>query len=254
MASDIERLRREFKGNRFAEVRSLLRVAAKLARREGAPEHFSDGSKSQETTVTEQLVLGERFTDEEKEALRTDGAVIYLLHGETILSQKESQRAKGKPSFGYVVDAGERLLVLPSRKIELAIYPDPEKFFVPQSFNKSVKKQEEVVAQDARDLRERLNLTGISEIIPDEAATLSEIVFQHLDATGVWLFGKEYAAAQGLDWVYGRTKNPTNASGSHVASVGDADPDDGLGVDGWLRGDGRHRVGALRLVVPIENR
>lgn len=253
MASDIERLRKGFKGNKFAEVRSLLRVAAKLARREGAPEHFSDGSKSQETTVTEQLVLRERFTDEEKEALRNDGAVIYLLHGETILSQKESQRAKGKPSFGYVVDAGERLLALPSRKIEVAIYPDPEKFFVPGSFNKSVKKQEEKVMQDARELRLRLNLSAVTEIIPDEAATLSEIGFQHLDATGVWLFGKEYAVAQGLDWVYGRTKNPTNASGSIVAYVGNAYPDSGLDVGGWRRDDGLHSVGALRLVVPIEN-
>lgn len=202
--------------------------------------------KPQETTVAEQLILRERFTEEEKEALRNNGAVIYTLGGETILSQKEAQRAKRKPSFVYVVNAGERLLAVPAKQCQVAIFPAPEEFFVPCSFSKDTQTQERLAAEDAK----RLGLESVTQIIPDEAATLTEITFQHQDATGVWLFGKEYAAAQGLDWVHGRTKNPTNSSGSGVAGVGDADPDDGLIVGGWIRGDGHLLVGAVRLVVP----
>src|SRR3990167_3241852 len=82
----------------------------------------------------EQLVIRERFTDDEKEALKSDGAVIYELQGETIIREKESQKAKGKPSFYFLVEAGERLLARPTRQIEVAIYPAPERFFVPNSF------------------------------------------------------------------------------------------------------------------------
>jgi len=211
--------------------------------------------RAQEVKPTsEQLVFRERFTEEEKEALIKDGAVIYRLRGETINTQRESQERKGKPSFYYVVDAGGRLLALPSREIEVAIFPDPKRFFVPDSFNISVQEQEERVKQDAEELSERLDLKGISEIIPDEAAALSDITFQHLDEIGEWLFGPEYAKAQGLGWVYGRTKNPINSSGSHVAYVGDARPDRGLRARDWRRGRGHHHVGAVRLVVPIENR
>ena len=202
----------------------------------------------------EQLILRESFTQEEKEALINDGAVIFELQEETISSQIEAQKAKSKPLFGYMVDAGEMLTAKPSRRIQVAVYPDPDKFFVPNSFDKSVTKQEERVAQDAQDLRQRLNLSQVTEIIPGEAATLTEIVFKHWDATDELLFGKKYATAQGLDLVYGRTKNPTNSSGSDVALVGDADPARGLDVDGWARDGGNHALWAVRLVVPIENR
>lgn len=253
MSADIEQLRKRFEGDQFKDVRDLLQIAERLAREKGAPEHFSDGSEIRETVVAEQLVLRESFTDEEKAALINDGAVVYTLQEETVNSQKEAQQSKGKPSFGYLVDGGERLVAKPSKRIQVAIYPDPDKFFVPNSFSKSVTKQEERVAQDAQDLRQRLNLSNVTEIIPDEAATLTEIVFKHLDETGEWLFDKKYAAAQGLDWVYGRTKNPTNSSGSSVANVGDADPDDGVRVGDWARGHGDHDVGVARLVVPVEN-
>lgn len=206
------------------------------------------------STAEEQLVLRDRFTDEEKERLLRDGALIYLPLGETIPAQRERQKTKDKPSFWYVIEAGDRLLALPSKQVEIAIYPDPKRFFVPESFNKNLRRQEELVAKDAADLRKRLGLEGISEIIPSEAATLTDITFQHLDATGIWLFGREFASANGLDWVYGRTKNPTNSAGSVVAYVGNADPDGGLSVDDWSRGRGDHFVGAVCLVVPIENR
>ena len=194
--------------------------------------------------------LRESFTNAEREALRADGALTYTLVAETISDQRDSQAKKGKPSFRYLVNAGDRLTA--SRNIEVAIYPAPGSFFVPGTFNRSVIEQEKLVEADAQELRTRLGLENIGEILPDEAATLTQVVFQHLDATGKWLFGQEYAKAQGLDWVYGRTKNPTNSSGSNVANVGDASPDYGLYVFDWLRDRGYRHIGTVRLVVPVE--
>lgn len=179
---------------------------------------FPSTRKPQKTTTPEQLVLRESFSEAEKEALIADGALIYH----------------------------------PSRPMEVAIYPAPDRFFVPGSFNKSVRQQEKLVEKDAQELRQRLSLEHITEIIPYEVSTLSDITFQHLDATGIWLFGPEYAKAQGLSWVYGRTKNPTNSTWSHVAYLGPADPDHGLHLHPRYRGAGLGSLGAVRLVVPIE--
>lgn len=168
-----------------------------------------------------QLVLRPRFSDLERSRLLDECASIYLLSGTTIPQQREAQTAKGKPSFWYVTEGVESLLVLPSRSIEVAIFPDPERFFAPGSFDKSTARQEQIVREDAqKQLQARLGLPGVTQIVPDEAATLTDLTFQHLDATGKWLFGPEYAQAQGLSWVYGRTKNRTNKIGSCVAGVG----------------------------------
>jgi len=211
------------------------------------------GGKPQETTlVTEQFALRESFTDAEREALIADGAVVYTPKGETIPAQKEDRIKKGKPSFWYVVEAGDLVSAVPSKHVEFAIYPQPDRAFVPGSFNKSIDRQEERVAADTAELRKRTGQEGISEIIPDEASTVTDIVFQHEEATGEWLLGSVYAKAQGLDWVYTRTKNTTNSTGSCVARVGGADPDSGVHVRDWYRDRGSRNVGVLRMVVPIE--
>ena len=217
-----------------------------MQRPEGEPQET-------QTPVVEALTLREKFTDAEKEALIADGALIYTLRGETITAQRESQAKKGKPAFRDVVEGGDRTLVIPSRQIEIAIYPAPDKFFVSGSFTRNVREQEALVAADAGDLRKRLG-KGLGEMIPDEASTFTDITFQHLDATGDWLFGQRYAEAQGLSRVYGRTKNPTNSSGSSVANVGAANPDRGLHVGRWPRDYGDRSVGAVPIVVPIETK
>ncbi|OGD96799.1 hypothetical protein A3F02_00225 [Candidatus Curtissbacteria bacterium RIFCSPHIGHO2_12_FULL_38_9b] len=227
-------------------------VRGKLGKDIDLPVTTAKGDKLQEVPAVEALRLRESFTDTEWEALIADGALIYRPLAQTIPTQREKQTKKGKKSFSYVVDAGDRINAVPSRPVEFAIYPAPDRFFVPGSFDRSVKQEERDVAGDAQDLRERLGLENITEIIPDEASTLSDITFQHLDATGRWLFGPEYAKAQGLDWVYGRTKNATNPAGSLVADVGNAKADNGLDVGGWDRDYGRRNVGAVRLVVPVE--
>lgn len=96
--------------------------------------------------ATEQLTLREKFTDAERKALIADGAVIYLPLGETIPVQKEAQAKKGKLAFRYVVNARNYLRAVPSRQVEVAIYPAVDRFFVSGSFGKGVGQQEELVA------------------------------------------------------------------------------------------------------------
>lgn len=208
---------------------------------------------SVEVRGTEQLVLKARIPDREKAVLEDFGASFYTLTGETIEGQKRARRAQGLPTFWNNVDTGdrERMLAVPSPKIEVAYFPNPENFFVPGTLGKDTDTQETMVAADAK----RYGLEGITQIIPDQASVFTELTFQYLAShPGVWLFGQKYAEAQGKNWVYGRTKNPTNSSSSRVAVVGDARPDRGLRVLGWRRGHGGDGVGSPRLVVAVETK
>lgn len=212
----------------------------------------------------EQLVLRPRFTDAERERLLGDEAKIFVLSGATIPQQQESRAREGKPSFWHVVDAGD--LLLASREgQEVAFFPDLgrfKRFFVEGTFGKDTDTQERLVRVAGKALADRLDLKNpqgkptIAGILTDEAATWSDLTFQYLEdpvnKNGIWLFGPEYARVQGKDWVYGRTKNKTDESGSFVASVGSASSDSGLYVDGWSRDHGNDFVGGPFLVVPIE--
>src|SRR3989344_5778047 len=106
----------------------------------------------------ETVHLREAFSDKEKHVLEGDGAVVYALTGITIPAQEAARREKRKPSFWYIVEAGDRLTVLPSRTIEVAILPDPERFFVPYSFGQNIDTQERLASADVRILRVRLKL------------------------------------------------------------------------------------------------
>lgn len=207
-----------------------------------------------EARGAERLVLKPIIPDREKAILKKDfGASFCTLTGETIEVQKKAREAQGLPTFWHIVDAGnrERLLAVPSPRIEVAYFANPADFFVPGTFGKDTDTQEAMAAVDAK----RYGLEGITQIVPDQASVFTELTLKHLEThPGVWLFGPEYAKAQGKDWVYGRTKNPTNASGSYVADVGRADPEYVLRVLDWHRNYGRGGVGSPRLVVAFETR
>lgn len=190
------------------------------------------------------------FTGEQIKALFNDGAVIYEPAGETITAQKESQKAIGKPSFWYVVNVGEKLVNRPSKLSAVAIYPDPERFFIENSSMKNVTQQERLAEEDGKKLRNRLGVEGITVIVPEEASTLTGLTFKHHAQTEVWLFSQIYAQAHGLNTIHGRTKNPINKSGSRVAHVGNTSLDSGLLVSGWARDLGHGGVWIVRLVVP----
>ena len=212
----------------------------------------------------EQLVLRSRFSDLETKRLVGDGGKKFVLSGTTISEQQEARTREGKPSFWHIVNAGD--LLLASREDqEVVIFPDLGRYrrlFVDGTFGKDTDTQERLVRAAGNNLADRLDLKNplgkrtVAAILTDEAATWSDLTFQYLGDTdnknGIWLFGPEYAKAQGKDWVYGRTKNKTNQSGSLVADVGHSSPAYGLHVFGWRRDWGVVPVGGPFLVVPID--
>ncbi len=201
----------------------------------------------------EQLVLRLRFADVEREKIVGDEGKIFVLSGTTVSQQRVARGAE--PSFWYVI---ESLFDRPSRKgQEVAIFTDPSRFFVADTFGEDTNTQEVLVRAAGRTLGKKLGLPNIAGILTEEVATWSDLTFQYLgdpeNKTGIWLFGSEYAKAQGKNWVSGRTKNPTNASGSFVAMVGSAPSGNGVHVSGWGRDRGDGLMGGPLLVVPIGN-
>ena len=83
---------------------------------------------------------------------------------------------------------------------------------------------------------------GVKAII-GQSPDYAELAFQHLDATGDYLFGKQY------DFNYAITKTPT--TGSKVAYVGWFSSKYGLTVSEWSRDGYRGSVYAVPLVVPL---
>lgn len=201
----------------------------------------------------EKILLRERFSPEEKRILERDGAIFYLLTGQTIEQQRDARKKLGLPAFNVLVNLqGEKVLTVPSRRIEVAIYPDPKRFFVPGTFSQFTITQKRLVEEDGEALRKRLKLNNITEIIPDEASTVTELVFQHVDRTGEWLLGdlySRYTPERGQFKVHVRTKNPTDQE-SWLAEVGTALPGWGLEVSRWHHYSARDNLGAFRLVVP----
>ncbi len=190
-----------------------------------------------------------QFSDKERQALLADGAVIYPLSGETIATQREKRRAEHQPSFWYVVNGG-RLSDRPSRLSEVAIYPDPARFFIENSGGKTLPLQEQLAKEDSEKLRKRLGVEGITVVIPEEASTLTGVAFKHLDITGERLFSQQYAEVHDSELIYGRTKNPSLMVGSFVSPAGHPSPEDGLCVENWGCDDGCDFLWAVRLVVP----
>lgn len=189
------------------------------------------------------------FTEQETGVLIGDGVAILDLTEETIEDQQKAGRR-----FGYVSARGDILLKVPSIKTQVAIFPDPERFFVPNtgwkgfSTRDDLAMQEELTKKDAEELRERTGLEDLDEIIPSSAATLTQLTFLYFDRTtregkGVWLFGRDYG------FRYGRTNHPMNRSDApEFFRVGFAG---GVVVDYLVGGCGRERiyVHVVRLIV-----
>lgn len=208
-------------------------LASSLQRQGLLPKRFA---QAQKITPSQSEVSGEvmKFTDKERKILIDDGAVIYLPTGETIRGQKSTKRPFWSITDGYKDGGKNRLTEFPSRAMEVAIYPDPERFFVPDTFSKTTDQQISLIEVDAHSLRERLGLSNIGEILP-EASEVTDVIFKHFDATNgnVRLLGQDYIR-EGY-WSYIRTSTPTNKVGSSVAYVGPWDADFGVRVADWDR-------------------
>lgn len=182
------------------------------------------------------------YTDEEKALLKDDGALVYLLEGQSIGSQR-----KGGRRFWSNWHEGQPIEDLSSRLYEVAIYPND--FFVPRTFNKSKAKQEELVIAHGQALQARLGIENLAEILP-AAPEATEVMFKHFDLTGVRLLGENYMTRDGY-WSYIITNTPANESGSSVACVGFFFAVLGSYVRHWRARRGDPALAAARWVVKL---
>ncbi len=177
-----------------------------------------------------------RFSAEQREALEKQGFVIYGLTGQSIKTLRDAGRKfwstwHQDPQFADFEALG-------SMHSEVAI--NPNKLFLPNSNNKTLKQQEDMVEKFSQKLGKKVQ--GVKAVI-GQASDYEELAFAHLDATKDYLFG----AKDNYD--YARTK--TSTSGSHVADVGDFRADSGLYVGRWYADVGDDLVHAAPLVVPV---
>jgi hypothetical protein len=174
--------------------------------------------------------------------LESDGAVILTTFGQTLTSQREIQEREHRPSFQQMVNAPE-LLNRPSELMQVAIYPDPDRFYIPGSENADLETQEALAREDGEQQRKRLGLDCIDVIVPKRAATLSGIFFATRKLSGELMFGRKYGCH------YGRTSDSIG-NGSKTAIVGDVDPASGIVISSWPHNQGSDDIRAVRLIVP----
>lgn len=200
-----------------------------------------------ERSFPDQLLKPVTWSDEEKEVLLRDGAVVYLPIGETISRQIQLESPFCYVAHGFVIDGKNRLTDLPSRPIEVAIYPDPKRFFVESTFDESKVWQEVRLREDCDELRKRIGLENLDEILP-EASEVTELAFRHFRETQGRLFGKDYS----YRWM--RTNTPIDKWGSLFAGVGNWREVDGLLINDWPGIGSHYGLGAARWLVPNINR
>lgn len=202
-------------------------AAAKIA--EGLIDQFGDIP----LPPPEAPVEVKKFSIEQREALKKEGYLIYVLTGQSIKTLRDSGRRFWSTWNKQFPD----LEALGSMQSEVAI--DPDRLFLPGSNNKTLKQQEDMVEEFSQELGKKV--PGVKAII-GQVPDYVELAFRHLDATKNYLFGTKY------NYDYTRTKTPTG--GSHVAEVGSFSADYGLDVDYWYADLGSRYVRAAPLVVP----
>lgn len=176
-----------------------------------------------------------RFTDEAREKLTREGHLIYTIGGQSIATMRDA----GRPFWSTWHKDYPEIEALTSTYSEIAINPDPVKFFIPRSNNERLDRQLEMVDDYSNKLSKKVK--GVQAVLgqmPDYA----DLAFSHLDATKDRLFGEKY------DYRYTRTQTPT--VGTSVACVGGFIADDGLSVGNWAHDVGNSGVFASPLVVP----
>jgi len=192
--------------------------------------------KTAETPIFEEASKEiQRFSAEQREALEARGMTIVELTGQSIKTLRDG----GKKFWSTWHQDHPQFEAATSRLSEVAIIPE---LFIPNSNNKTLAEQEEMVAEMSKGFAQ---INGVKAII-GEVSDYSELAFSHLASTGSRLFGENFG------YKYTRTNTPTTSGG--VAYVGRFDAQDGLLVHGWHR-DARHdRLFVAPLVVPVGNR
>ncbi len=208
-------------------------------------------------SVSEQQAKAVIFTDEQKEALndlRETKPYFYLPEGQTLGLQKTRRRMTVYPA-GYEEEEGtNRLWDFPSRRIEVAIWANPERpeeFFIPHSFSQTADQQDRLRDKEIEVLRKKPGLDGVTIIRP-EVSEATEVMFTHFDKTDIRLLGEAWVK-NGL-WRYIRTNTPTTKSGSFLAFVGAFFAGSGPNVYDRRRDGGGAFLGDAFWVVPNRTR
>jgi len=142
-----------------------------------------------------------------------------------------------------------------SRPTQIAFFLESKRFYVPESNNKSLEEQKQLIKVDETEVVRnwrKMGIGGAEEVIVD-VATHAGLVFAYFDKTEGRgrLHGKDYG------YRHGRTGTPT--VGSNVVNVGyfyegyGVDRDGcGLRVDDWSRDKGGNHIWVVRLLVPAQ--
>ncbi len=198
--------------------------------------HYRNGE-----VVEQASVEVKRFSDEARVALAKQKFVVYELTGESIKSLRYSGRTFWSDWHQIYPD----FEALTSRVSEVAINPNPKKFYIPDSNRKTLDEQLALVSKFSEGLSKGRNrIPGVKAIL-GEAPDYIELAFTCLGKTGERLFGEKYQR-EGL-WTYTRT---VTSVGGLVAFVGNFDADDGLRVDRWRPSGVGDGLWAVPLVVP----
>jgi len=225
MAANLEKLAKEYENRGYPEFATSLMAQAVIARKLGIPENFS-------IAETEKSEI-QRFTQEQKDALKKEGYVFYELTGQSIKTLREA----GNSFWSTWHEDYPYFEVLKSMKSEVAI--NPKQLFLPGSNCKKFLGKEVLVENFSKNISAKI--PGVEAII-GKAPDYIELAF--LSPTKHCLFGKEYG--------YGYTITQTQV-GSGVACVGGMDSSIGIDVIRWNSDNRSSGLYVAPLVVPIGN-
>lgn len=207
-----------------------------------------------EANITEALAdpnLGEReraflsvtrdFSPGALKDLKRNKAYIFENPLETSLSRLV---AANKP-FGYITNRNDtNFMNTMSRPSQIAIFPQPARFYVPESNNLDLDGQKRRIREDIEEeIKGRMRIGGVDMIMGD-VATHAGLVFAYFDRN------RRRVRLHGVDYGYNYARIEIPTPGSNVAHVGSFSGFSGLRVGGGGRGRGYVDVWALRLVVP----
>lgn len=187
----------------------------------------------------EVAVETKRFSPDLAKSLEKKGFRIYTLTGQSIRSEREA----GRKFWSTWHRDYPKFEALTSIHSEVAIDPNPDKFFIPKSNNQTLDQQLEMVADHSRKLQK--SLTSEVQAVMGQSPDYVDLTFSHLTTLKDIkdrLFGEKYG------YNYARTQTPTVES--VVASVGDFGAAYGLSVSRWHRAGGYGVVFVAPLVVP----
>lgn len=186
-----------------------------------------------------------RFSQEARELLLAKGYVIYELTGKTL---RDLYEPEGYFSFLMVYPQAAET---PTLKSEVAIDPSFEGMYLPESGNKPLAQQEEMVARFSEKLAESIG--GVKAVV-GEVQDYAELARLHYEATSQRLWSEDYQdyyrRHYGKDPRYTRTKTVPGPSADSVIQIGNWYKVAVLKLDLWAKKDGNPLVWVTPLVVP----